>query len=359
MDKIIIKILKKLEDNNYSAFVVGGYVRDKIIGIESHDVDICTNALPKDVIEILNLKKSTKSQFGSINIKTRKYNIDITTYRKEEKYIKHKPTSIKYINDVKCDLYRRDFTCNAILINKDEEVIDYFNGIKDINDKVIKCIGDTSEKLSQDPLRILRAIRFSIIYNFNLDEEILFFIKNNKSLLNTVSNYRIREEIDKILSSNNRLYGLELIKHLELFEVLKISYEKINDCKDILGIYAQMNIEDDFLLTKNERNIINNIRNILKIKNISNETLYKYGLYENLIAADILGINNNIIHKKYKKMPIKCRKDIKINAETIVKLKNNSYNNINEIFNDLETKILKGELNNKTKDIIKYIRKEV
>ena len=82
-------------------------------------------------------------------------------------------------------------------------------------------------------------------------------------------------------------------------------------------------------------------------------------MYENLIAADILGINNNIIYKKYKKMPIKCRKDIKINAETIVKLKNNSYNNINEIFNDLETKILKGELNNKTKVIIKYIRKEV
>lgn len=359
MDKIIIKILKKLEENNYHAFIVGGYVRDRIIGIESYDIDICTNALPKEVIEVLNLKKSTKSQFGTVNIKTRKYNIDITTFRKEEKYIKHKPTSIKYINDVKCDLYRRDFTCNAILINKDEEVIDYFNGIKDINDKIIRCIGDTSEKLSQDPLRILRAIRFSIIYNFTLDEEIMLFIKNNKILLNTLSNYRIREEIDKILSSNNRLYGLELIKKLELFEVLKISYEKINDCKDILGIYAQMNIKDDFLLTKNERKIINNIKTILKIKNISNETLYKYGLYENLIAADILGINNKVIYKKYKKIPINSKKDIKINTETIVKLKNNSYNNINEIFNDLELKILRGELNNKTKDIIKYIMKEV
>jgi len=166
MDKFIVNILKKIEKNGFEAFVVGGYVRNNLLGINSRDVDICTNALPKDIIKIFNLKKDTKDNYGSVNIITKKYNIDITTYRKESNYNLHKP-EVEFINNIDDDLERRDFTINAILLNSNNELIDKYNGIEDLNNKLLKCIGNTKEKLTNDPLRILRALRFSIIYDLN------------------------------------------------------------------------------------------------------------------------------------------------------------------------------------------------
>ena len=357
MDKIIYKILKKLNSKNSEAYVVGGYVRDKVLKIDSNDIDICTNLLPKDVIEILKLDKKTKDNFGSINIKTKKYNIDITTYRKESNYKNHQPKSIEYINDVKLDLKRRDFTCNQLLLNINNEIIDYYNGINDINNKIIRCIGNTNKKLSEDPIRILRSIRLSTIYNFKLDNEIIDFIKNNKKIIETISYTRKKEELDKILSNNNKIFGLNLIKELNLCDVLGIKYDKIYYCKDVLGMYSQIEFDSKYPLTKNEKSIIKSIKEIVKIGKIDNHTLYKYGLYINSIAGEILGIEYKEIIKMYKALPIKSRKDIKISIESIVKLNNNCYNNINQIYSNIENNILDKKIKNKNKDIVKLIRK--
>lgn len=357
MDKVILKILKKLEKSGYSAFIVGGYVRDKLLGIESRDVDICTNALPKDVIKIFNLDKSTKDEYGRVNIKTKKYNIDITTFRSESDYKNHTPKSVTYVNDLKTDLKRRDFTINGLVMNSNEEIIDYYNGINDLNNKIIKCIGSTKIRLSEDSVRILRAIRFSIIYDFDIDDEILKFIDSNKNLIESISYFRKKEELDKILASNNKLKGLELIKKLNLCSVLGLKYDNIVYCKDILGMYAQIDFSDKYQLTKNEKDIINDIRKILSIGNINNKTLYEYGLYINTIASEILGIDTIKVNHMYKNLPIKSRKDIKITIESIVKLNNNCYNGVNEIYKELENNILNGSLKNKSVDIVKFIRK--
>ncbi|MBQ3021002.1 MAG: hypothetical protein IJD92_02105 [Bacilli bacterium] len=357
MDKKILNILKKLEKYGYKAYIVGGFVRDYILGIESNDIDICTNALPKDVINILKLDKTTKDNYGSVNIRTKKYNIDITTFRKESEYINHRPKSISYIKDIKEDLKRRDFTINTLLMNSNEEILDYYNALEDINNKKIKCIINTHDKLSEDPLRILRALRLSIIYDFKIDDEILDFIKNNKSIIKEISYFRRKEELDKILISKNRIKGLNLLKKLNLLKVLEINFNNVKDTNDIIGIYSQINFCEKYPFTKNEQDLIKKIKEVIKQGSITIETLYKYGLYINLVAGNILDIDNITINKMYNALPIKSRKDIKINTQSIVKLNNNCYNNINEIYELIEDNILKGILNNKNKDIIKFLRK--
>ena len=242
-------------------------------------------------------------------------------------------------------------------MNSSEEIIDYYNGINDLNNKKIKCIGSTKIRLSEDPLRMLRAIRFSIIYDFEIDDEILKFIEENKSLIENISYFRKKEELDKILACNNKIKGLELIKRLNLCSVLGLEYDNIIYCKDILGMYAQIKFSEKYQLTKNEKDIIDDIRDILSIGEINNKSLYDYGLYINTIAGEMLGFDLIKLNHMYKNLPIKSRKDIKITLESIVKLNNNCYNGVNEIYRDLENNILSGNLKNKSKDIVKFIRK--
>ena len=176
-------------------------------------------------------------------------------------------------------------------------------------------------------------------------------------MIYSISLNRKKEELDKILSYENKLYGLELIKKLNLCDIFGIEYDKIYYCKDVLGMYAQIKYSDLYPFTKNEKNIINDIGCILDNKQIDNNTLYTYGLYINSVAGEIFGIEYKDIVKKYKSLPIKTRKDIKISLESIVKLNNNCYNNINEIYTNIENNILSGNIKNKSRDIVKFIRK--
>ena len=157
MNNSIKKILNKLEKNGFEAYVVGGYVRDYLLNITSYDVDICTNALRKDIIKVFKIKKGV-SNYGSIGFKIGKYNYDITTYREDGEYNNHKPKSIKYVDNLLIDLKRRDFRINSICMNSEGKIFDYLNGKEDIHNKLVKTIGSTNVRLYEDPVRILRAI---------------------------------------------------------------------------------------------------------------------------------------------------------------------------------------------------------
>ena len=255
MKRIIKKILKTLENNGYEAYLVGGFIRDKILHIKSYDIDICTNAKPEDLEKLFNLKVN---DYGSLSFKINKYSIDITNFRKELEYVKRKPVKVKYVDTLEEDIKRRDFTINAICVNSNGEIIDLVGGLDDIHNKIIRMIGDPTSKLQEDPLRILRAIRIATILDFKIEDKLLESIKDNNKLVLTLSPFRKRCELDKILSSKNFNKGLELLKKTGILELLNISYDNIKYTKNILGMYAQLNIGCDLEFTKEEkRNIIN------------------------------------------------------------------------------------------------------
>lgn len=351
----IQNILKKIEDYGYEAYIIGGYVRDHLLNIESTDIDICTNALPKDIIKIFNVKKETSS-YGSITIHDGKYNFDITTYRKENNYQNRKPQNIEYTNNLLDDIKRRDFTINSICMNSEGQIFDYLNGQNDIYSRVIRVIGNTYEKLSEDPLRILRAIRFSIILDFDLDEEIISFIKNYKQLVSTLSYTRKKEELDKIFASKNIEKGLNILKEYNLLPYLSIEYDKIVCVPDLLGIWAQIDYSASYPFNKNNKRIISNIRTVICDGVIDNYTLYKYGLYISSVAGEIIGIDKKEINEKYHKLAIKNENDLAIKQSDIIAILGFKPSiKIKRIYKDLIINVIYNKLDNDYETLKDYI----
>ena len=351
MDKIIKRVLETLEENGFEAYIVGGYVRDCLLGISSFDVDICTNALPKDIYNLFNI---SPNKYGGSNIKIKKYNIDITTYRKETKYINRHPNEVEYISDLTTDLLRRDFTINAICMDKEDKVIDKLNGIEDLNNCLIKSIGDANKKMKEDPLRILRAIRFATILNFDIESELKKAIKNNAKLVNTLSKDRLKGEISKILMSKNFLKGLKLFDELGISKYINLEYNDVVYCNDIMGMYAQINIDLSF--TKEQKDFIIKIKEIIDNDKIEAIELYKYGLYICTVAGQILNYKKEDIMNMYNSLPIHDKKDIAITGLEVANvLEINPSKIIGKILTDIEEEIVNKSINNDIDSIKKYL----
>ena len=255
MNDEVKEILDTLNNNGYEAYIVGGYVRDYLLNINSNDYDICTNARPNDLIKIFNV---IDNNYGSVKINYNNNIYEITTYRKDINYINNrKPERIEFVNTLEEDLQRRDFTINTICMDKDNNIIDLLNGQNEIKNKIVKSVGDTDTKISEDSLRILRAVRLATTLNFKLDNELYNTIKKYNYLVKNLSYYRKRQELDKIFLSNNIDYGIKLLKELELDKYLEIN---LNIKKtDLLGIWAQIN-NMNYPFTKKELKIINNYK---------------------------------------------------------------------------------------------------
>ena len=167
----ILDVLKEFENAGYEAYFVGGYPRDLYMGLSTIDYDITTSATPKEIKEIFN--EVTSDNYGCVNFIYKNNKFQATTYRKELKYKDNrKPIEIEYINDLKIDLMRRDFTINTSCLDSNGNLLDYLNGKEDIDNKIIKVVGNTNKKLQEDALRILRAIRFATTLNFELSKEL-------------------------------------------------------------------------------------------------------------------------------------------------------------------------------------------
>lgn len=352
MEKNIKKILETLENEGYQAYLVGGYVRDYLLGVTSFDVDIATDALPKDIHRIFN---SSKNNYGSVNIKVDKLNVDITTFRKDLNYVNRRPSKVVYINNLKDDLERRDFTINAICMNKNGKIIDLLNGCKDLDRRTIKMIGNIDVKLKEDPLRIMRAIRFACILDFKIEDELYEKIKEYSYLVGDLSKERIKNELDKILISKNYKYGLELMKDTKISEVLEINYDDINYVDDLLGMWAQVKVLNIPFTNVEKGNIIK-ITEVLDFGKIDNEILYKYGLYISRVAGKILNIKTTKISKMYNKLPIKSREDIDITSKEISSIVGVG-EVIGETYKIIEKEILNYRLKNKKSEILKYLEK--
>lgn len=353
-----IEVIKLIEKKGFKAYIVGGYVRDIYLSLDASDIDIATSATPKDLIKIFKKNIIIDEKYGSTKLNYKNTYFDITTFRRDIKYKDNrKPTEIEYVDTIGEDLNRRDFTINTMCMDKDGNIIDVYDAKKDINNKIIKCVGNANEKLSEDSLRILRAIRFATVLNFKLDKELERAIKKNLSSLKTLSFHRKKEELNYIFRSSNYEYGLNLLSKYKLDKYLEISnLKRLKQTSDVLGMWAQIKYSDNYPFSRLERETISKIREMLIYKKIDSYSLYKYGILISLTVGEILGIDKKKILKDYEELSIHSEKDIvfdNLDIAGILGLEP-SYKT-REILLDIEYKILSNKLKNNEKELKEYI----
>ncbi|NFI51816.1 CCA tRNA nucleotidyltransferase [Clostridium botulinum] len=210
-------ILETLKNNGHEAYIVGGCVRDSILNTIPKDWDITTKARPEEVIKLFDKVILTGVKHGTVTVLINSEGYEVTTYRMDGKYEDSRhPKQVNFVSNLKEDLARRDFTINAMAYNKEEGLIDYFEGVSDLKKKVIKTVGNSEKRFSEDALRMLRAIRFSSQLDFSISNETLNSIKNLRYNIKNISKERIREEFNKILLSSTK--GIDILIETGLIE---------------------------------------------------------------------------------------------------------------------------------------------
>ena len=225
--KIEIEILNKL--NKYGkGYIVGGAIRDILLGLKPKDVDFATN-LPYETLKTLFSEytpKETGKSFGVLRIRINDIDYEIAKFRED---IYGKEEKVTFVDEIKNDLVRRDFTINAMAYNETEGIIDLYNGQKDIENKVINFVRNAEERIIEDPLRTLRAFRFMSKLNFSLSKNTIEAIKNQKSLLKNIPEERITIEFSKLLLGENIKNTLTLMKDMGVLELIISEFKATYD----------------------------------------------------------------------------------------------------------------------------------
>ena len=233
-------IINTLQNNGHSAYVVGGCVRDSLMGRIPHDWDICTSATPEQMLEIFKDFRviETGLKHGTVTIVIDGEQYECTTYRIDGKYSDNRrPDNVTFTNDLVEDLKRRDFTINAMAYNDIEGLIDPFGGTEDINENTIQCVGSAKDRFGEDALRILRAIRFASQLDFTIELNTDWQIHQQYKSLKNISVERINSEFCKIVNSDN--FCVELLLYKDVFALF------IPELKDMFD-FPQKNPHHDY-----------------------------------------------------------------------------------------------------------------
>ena len=215
------KALDLLRDAGFEGFVVGGCVRDFLLHRDPGDWDITTNALPEQTKEVFSGYRTVDVgiKHGTVAVLIDDMLIEITTYRVDGEYLDNRhPKDVTFTRNLREDLARRDFTVNALACSKDGELVDEFGGLKDLNDRVIRCVGNPDERFAEDALRIMRALRFSATLGFSIDGETSASIHRNRELLKNIAAERATEELLKLLCGED--VTRILIDYRDVFAVI-------------------------------------------------------------------------------------------------------------------------------------------
>lgn len=200
----VIHILEVLRENGHQAYIVGGCIRDCIIGIKPGDWDIATDALPQRIKQLFSKTVDTGIKHGTVTVILGGIAYEVTTYRIDGEYHDfRKPESVSFTSSITEDLSRRDFTVNAMAYNPEDGLIDPFGGLEDIGAGIIRAVGTPDKRFNEDALRMLRAIRFAAQLGFGIEACTLVSIARNHKLIENISSERIRDELSKILMSDN------------------------------------------------------------------------------------------------------------------------------------------------------------
>lgn len=210
--------IRRLEQNGFEAYVVGGAVRDELLGKRPLDYDLCTDAHTEDISKIFADFTLVKpgARFGTVRVVAGSHMLDITTYRSDGEYSDgRRPDTVRFCGSLKEDLARRDFTINAIAYNPREGYVDHFGGQADLQSKVIRCVGDPVERFSQDALRILRALRFAARLGFTIEAKTELAARELRGTIRRLSAERVRDELSGFIVCKNA--GTLLLRYREIF----------------------------------------------------------------------------------------------------------------------------------------------
>ena len=223
-------IIDTLNKNGFEAYLVGGCVRDMLMDIPPHDYDITTSAPPEAILTLFEKTVPTGIKHGTVTVINGGIAAEVTTYRADGDYTDHRrPKSVTFVKSLKEDLARRDFTVNAIAYNKTKGVKDFFGGIKDINNKILRAVGEPKKRFREDALRILRLFRFASVLEFTPEKETLNAALKCAPLLESISAERISSEVRKAINGKKpaALKPLTDIRGLEFIGIKAPDYSKI------------------------------------------------------------------------------------------------------------------------------------
>jgi len=218
------EIMDRIENAGYEAFAVGGSLRDLLLGKEPHDWDVTTSALPETVASLFPDKKviPTGIKHGTVTVISKGFPIEITTYRVDGEYTdSRRPDKVEFTRNIEDDLSRRDFTVNALAYNEKRGLLDLFGGKNDLENKIIRAVGDPYKRFTEDALRIMRAFRFSAQLGFGIEENTLEAAKKLGGRLKNIARERIGSEFMRLLSSDHAEKALTNMENV-IFEILPI-----------------------------------------------------------------------------------------------------------------------------------------
>ena len=328
-----IKLIEKLNKNNFEAYIVGGYVRDFVLKNNPNDIDITTSALPSDILKLFDKVIPTGINFEGVTVILDGYSFEVTTFRKDIAYYDHRHPEVAYASSLTEDLSRRDFTINAMCLDKDLNLIDIFDGVNDLNNKIIRAVGDPKLRFYEDALRILRAFYFSAKLGFDIDDATLRGIEDNSKYLECVSGERIYNELKKLFNSKYVLKGLSYLNKSTALNYLpslkkatNLLCEKNETLSFIeylaLGFYLEGN-SLRYKLSRKELSDINIINSyvdkeldVLDIFNLSDDLLSSINNVKSVLGKDY---DKDILIKKHN-LPIKNIKDLDLTSYDIMNL---------------------------------------
>ncbi|MFA1820732.1 CCA tRNA nucleotidyltransferase [Virgibacillus oceani] len=381
-------IIDKIEKHSYKAYFVGGCVRDYLLEREIGDIDIATSASPEDIKQIFTKVIPVGIEHGTVIVRHQHESYEVTTFRIDGEYTDHRhPDSVKFIDQIDEDLKRRDFTINALAMDKNGEIIDIFGGQEDLRNKIIRTVGEAADRFDEDPLRIIRALRFSARLGFEIHSDTLQDMKKVKHSIQNLAMERIQKELSKFFSGPYINQGLQYLKETRVYNELPIIKDNpplIHKLpKPMLPLHSfgevialMYNVEDSVSITewvkkwkcsnkiKNEAEQLNNAIKDYTRLGLNSWLVYKLSnnYFEGFIRlVNCLNISSELtldeLKEIAKKLPIQSKNELAFNGHDLYhmfpELKKGPW--MQKTLYKVEEAVVTGKLNNYNNEIKEWI----